>query len=63
MDVEDLYPAAARKLESFGRSRAYVPDYFEPTISETFYSDSGVPYRVEINRDPAHSGLDAKRHK
>jgi hypothetical protein len=60
MDLENIYPAAARKLESFSRDRAFVPEYFEPTISETFYSNSGVPYRVEINRDPAHSGLELR---
>lgn len=60
MDLEELYPAAAEKLAFFDRNKSYVPDDFEPTISETFYSSSGVPYKVEINRDPAYGGLDPR---
>lgn len=60
MDIENIYPSAAKKLEFFARDKAFVPEYFEPTVSEIFYSNSGVPYKVEINRDPAHSSLDPR---
>lgn len=48
-EVGSLYPKAYEKLETLG-STAYVPDYFEPVISETFYSGSR-PYKVQIERD------------
>ena len=60
MDLEELYPAAAEKLAFFDRDKSYVPDDFEPTLSKTFYSSSNVPYKVEINRDPAYGGLDPR---
>lgn len=60
MDLEELYPAAAEKLAFFDHNKSYVPDDFEPTISQTFYSSSNVPYKVEINRDPTYGGLDPR---
>ena len=60
-ELEELFPKAAQKLEFFGGGEAYVPDYFEPKISQTFYSSSGTPYHVEINRDPGYESLDLNR--
>ena len=44
------YDKALEKLSFF--DQPYIPDDFEPVISETFYSNEGKPYRVDINRDP-----------
>jgi hypothetical protein len=44
------YDAAKDKLDFF--QQPYIPDDFEPVISETFYSNEGKPYEVAINRDP-----------
>lgn len=58
-ELRDLYPRAYEKLDFFSGGEAYVPDDFQPTISETFYSKEGTPYNVKINRDPAYSSLNA----
>jgi len=57
MEVQDIYPSASEKLDFFSGKMAYVPEDFEPTISETFYSKTGRPYVVEVNRDPAYGSL------
>lgn len=49
------YDAARDKLDFF--QQPYIPDDFEPVVSETFYSDEGRPYEVAINRDPNASYL------
>lgn len=49
------YDAARDKLDFF--QQPYIPDDFEPVVSETFYSDEGRPYTVAINRDPNASRL------
>lgn len=50
-DIYERFPAAAKKLEVFGET-PYVPEGFESTLKETFYSKSGRPYELKINRTP-----------
>ena len=50
-EIYQGFPAAAEKLEVFGKT-PYVPEGFESTLKETFYSDSGKPYKLKINRTP-----------
>lgn len=50
--IEELYPRAAEKLELLGDT-PYVPEDFQPTLRDTFYSDSGRPYRVKVSRIPS----------
>lgn len=50
--IEELYPRAAKKLELLGDT-PYVPEDFQPTLRDTFYSDSGRPYQVKVNRIPS----------
>jgi len=54
-DFERDYDIARKKLNFF--QLPYIPDDFEPVVSETFYSDEGRPYEVAINRDPNASRL------
>jgi hypothetical protein len=56
-EIASTYPNAAAKLGFFSGDEAYVPEDFEPTLKETFYSKDGTPYVVKINRDPNYINL------
>lgn len=58
LNLGGTYDKALEKLSFF--DQPYIPDDFEPVVSETFYSNEGKPYRVDINRDPNAYALDYK---